>query len=145
MKIVISNDHGALELKKEVLAWCAKKGIEVADVGVNENVSVDYPDMAEKAVSEFRKGGSDFGILLCGTGIGISIAANKMKGIRCALLGDLFSAEMCKAHNDANFIAFGGRIKYPVPVTDMIEKYMATKYEGGRHQTRLDKIAKLER
>ena len=114
-------------------------------MGVNSDDPVDYPDIAVIACNEFKKGGYDFGILLCGTGIGISITANKIKGIRCALIHDLFTAEMAKAHNDANFIAFGGRVKYCVPVTEMIEKFMETKFAGDRHLRRVGKIMEAEK
>jgi ribose 5-phosphate isomerase B len=97
------------------------------------------------ACNEFKKGGYEFGILLCGTGIGVSISANKIKGIRCALLGDLFSAEMAKAHNNANFIAFGGRIKYAVPVEAMIKKFMETTFAGNRHERRIAKMMAIEK
>ena len=113
-------------------------------MGVNSDDSVDYPDIAVTACEEFKKGGYDFGILLCGTGIGMSITANKIKGIRCAQVHDLFTAEMAKAHNDANFIAFGGRVKYSVPVIKMIEKFMDTKFAGDRHIRRVDKIMDVE-
>jgi ribose 5-phosphate isomerase B len=140
MRIVIANDHGAVELKMDIAKALRDRGHEVENLGVDGAESVDYPDMAKLATDRFLSGGFDFGILLCGTGIGISMAANKVAGIRCALVHDLFSAEMSKAHNDANFIAFGGRIAYAVPVIDMIEKYMATTYEGGRHARRVGKI-----
>jgi len=105
---------------------------------------VDYPDMALAACNEYKKGGYDFGIVLCGTGIGISIAANKVKGIRCALIGDLFSAQMAKEHNNANFIAFGGRIKYAVPVPRMIEKFIRSSFAGERHERRIAKMMAIE-
>ena len=114
-------------------------------MGVNSDKSVDYPDIALTTCEEFKKGGYDFGILLCGTGIGMSIAANKIKGIRCAQVFDLFTAEMAKEHNDANFIAFGGRIKYSVPVINMIEKFMETKFAGDRHSRRVSKMMDLEK
>jgi len=113
-------------------------------MGTEGPASVDYPDVALAACDEFKKGGYDFGILLCGTGIGVSIAANKVKGIRCALIYDLFSAEMAKAHNNANFIAFGGRIQYAVPVTEMIDKFMNTTFSGSRHERRIAKIMAIE-
>jgi len=108
--------------------------------GVDTTASVDYPDIARKAAAAYLGGRYDFGILCCGTGIGISIAANKVPGIRCALVFDLFMAEMCKCHNDANFLAFGGRITYHTPVIDMIEKFMSSEFEGGRHAVRVNKI-----
>jgi ribose 5-phosphate isomerase B len=144
-KIVIASDHGAVKLKSEIITFLKTKNCEVKDMGVNSEESVDYPDIAVLACNEFKKGGYDFGILLCGTGIGVSITANKIKGIRCALIGDLFTAEMAKAHNDANFIAFGGRVKYSVPVTEMIEKFMETEFAGDRHARRVAKIMDAEK
>ncbi len=145
MRILIANDHGAVELKKSIMAHLESKGHEVRNLGVDTGDSVDYPDIAEKAAREYLKGGWDFGILLCGTGIGISIAANKIKGIRCALVHDAFTAEMTRRHNDANFIALGGRVTYAVPPTDIVDAFMAATFEGGRHQARVDKIAALEK
>jgi ribose 5-phosphate isomerase B len=144
-KIVIASDHGAVALKSEIIAFLKTKNCEVNDMGVNSEDSVDYPDIAVTACNEFKKGGYDFGILLCGTGIGVSITANKIKGIRCALIQDLFTAEMAKAHNDANFIAFGGRVKYSAPVTKMIEKFMETEFAGDRHSRRVAKIMAAEK
>jgi ribose 5-phosphate isomerase B len=144
-KIVIASDHGAVGLKSEIIAFLNKRNLEVKDMGVNCEDSVDYPDVALAACAEYKKGGYDFGILLCGTGIGMSMAANKVKGIRCALLYDLCTAEMAKAHNNANFIAFGGRVKYGVPVTEMIDKFIKTSYGGDdRHKRRIGKIMEIE-
>jgi ribose 5-phosphate isomerase B len=143
-KIVIASDHGAVELKDEIVAFLKNKNFDVTDMGTHGNDAVDYPDMALSACNEFKKGGYEFGILLCGTGIGVSIAANKIKGIRCALLFDLFSAEMSKAHNNANFIAFGGRMKYASPVTEMIEKFISTPFAGDRHERRIAKMMAIE-
>jgi len=144
-KIIIASDHGAVALKSEIISFLKTKNCEVRDMGVNSDDAVDYPDIAVTACNEFKKGGYDFGILLCGTGIGVSITANKINGIRCALIHDLFTAEMAKAHNDANFIAFGGRVKYSVPVTEMIEKFMETKFAGDRHSRRVAKIMDAEK
>ena len=116
----------------------------VKNMGVNSEESVDYPDMAEKTCKEYLKGNYDFGIVCCGTGIGISISANKVDGIRCALPQNIFGAEMSKVHNNANVIAFGGRIEYQDPVNDMIDAYIDAEFEGGRHQRRVDKIMGLE-
>lgn len=143
-KIIIACDHGAVPLKSEIISFLKANQLEVNDMGINTEDSVDYPDIAILACNEFKKGGYDFGILLCGTGIGISITANKIKGIRCALIHDLFTAEMAKAHNDANFIAFGGRVKYNVPVTQMIEKFMSTEFAGDRHLRRVEKMMAAE-
>ncbi|KQC07283.1 MAG: ribose 5-phosphate isomerase [Smithella sp. SDB] len=143
-KIIIASDHGAVTLKDEILSFLKTKNCDVKDMGVNSEDPVDYPDVSVLACNEFKKGGYDFGILLCGTGIGVSMTANKVKGIRCALIHDLFTAEMAKAHNDANFIAFGGRVKYIFPVTKMIEKFMETKFAGDRHIRRVAKIMDAE-
>ena len=143
-KIIIASDHGAVSLKKDIISFLKSNNCEVKDLGVNTEDSVDYPDVALAACNEFKKGGYDFGILLCGTGIGMSIAANKVKGIRCAQVYDLFTAEMAKAHNNANFIAFGGRVKYFVAVNDMIDKFMNTDFSGDRHERRIAKIMDIE-
>jgi ribose 5-phosphate isomerase B len=143
-KIIIASDHGAVDLKNEIISFLKTKNCAVKDMGVQSEDSVDYPDVAVLACEEFKTGGYDFGILLCGTGIGMSIVANKIKGIRCAQVFDLFTAEMAKAHNDANFIAFGGRVKYSMPVTQMIEKFMNTSFAGDRHQRRVTKIINFE-
>ena len=144
-RVVIGSDHGAFDLKERIKKHLENKGYEVKDTGTLEEESVDYPDMAENACREFLKGVYEFGIVCCGTGIGISIAANKIDGIRCGLIHDLFTAEKCKAHNNVNFIAFGGRLDYiDVSVEQMIDKYIDTEFEGDRHQRRLDKITALE-
>ena len=144
-KIIIASDHGAVDLKSKIISFLKTKNCEMNDMGVNSDDSVDYPDIAVAACEEFKKGGYDFGILLCGTGIGMAITANKIKDIRCAEVFDLFTAEMAKAHNDANFIAFGGRVKYSVPVTQIIEKFMDTKFAGDRHARRVTKIMDIEK
>lgn len=140
MRIVIANDHGAVALKNEIAAGLKARGHEVVNLGVDEEASVDYPDIAVRATDEYRKGGYDFGILCCGTGIGIGIAANKQKGIRCAEVFDLFTADLCKRHNNANFLSFGGRVSYSVPVLEIIDAYMKAKFEGGRHARRVQKL-----
>jgi sugar-phosphate isomerases, RpiB/LacA/LacB family len=143
-KVIIASDHGAITLKSEIISFLKTKSYEIKDMGVQSEDSVDYPDIAVAACQEFNKGGYDFGILLCGTGIGMSIAANKVRSIRCAQVFDLFTAEMAKAHNNANFIAFGGRVKYPVPVSDMIEKFLNTTFAGDRHERRIAKMMAIE-
>lgn len=143
-RIIIASDHGAVKLKADIIAFLKTKNCDVKDMGVAGEDPVDYPDIAVAACMEFKKGGYDFGILLCGTGIGVSITANKINGIRCALIHDLFTAEMAKAHNDANFIALGGRVQYAVPVTKIIEKFMETKFAGDRHSRRVAKIMNAE-
>ncbi|RKX83017.1 MAG: ribose 5-phosphate isomerase B [Spirochaetes bacterium] len=142
--VVIGADHGAFELKAIIIDHLQKKGFSVKNMGVDTSDSVDYPDMAEKTCKEYLSGNYDFGIVCCGTGIGISISANKVDGIRCALPQNIFAAEMSKVHNNANFIAFGGRIKYSESVLDMVDAYINADFEGGRHQRRVDKIMELE-
>ena len=144
MNIVIANDHGAVELKKRLAQWLLKKGHSVKNLGVDTEDRVDYPDMAALAVKEFSKGGYDFGILMCGTGIGISMAANRFKGIRCALVHDSFTSLMAKEHNNANFIAFGGRVLYKEKPEDILEVYMNASFQGGRHEQRIEKLDTLE-
>jgi len=143
MKILLSNDHGAVELKHRVSEYLRSKGHDIVDLGVNSEESVDYPDKGEEAGRVFMAGRYDLGIVFCGTGIGISIAANKVKGVRCAVVHDLFTAEMAKAHNNANFLAFGGRVDYKTPVEAMIDKFLETAFEGGRHGRRVDKLNAL--
>ena len=145
MRIVIANDHGAVALKKELVAWLKAGGHEVVNLGVDIEDRVDYPDMAGAACAEFKKGGYDFGVLLCGTGIGMSIAANKVSGIRCALVHDLYTASMAREHNDANFLAMGGRVEYAVPPVDILASYMGADFQGGRHAERVAKIEEMER
>ncbi|HWR12160.1 MAG TPA: ribose 5-phosphate isomerase B [Rectinemataceae bacterium] len=140
MNIVIANDHGAVDLKKRLLQWLQKKGHAVKNLGVDSEDRVDYPDIAALAVQEYSKGGYDFGILLCGTGIGISIAANRHRGIRCALVHDSFTALMAKEHNNANFLAFGGRVQYREKPEDILEVFMNASFQGGRHEQRIEKL-----
>lgn len=144
-KVVISNDHGAVELSKQLAEHLKERGYEVNHLGVFANDSVDYPDMAKVACTEFLKGGYEFGIVCCGTGIGISISANKIDGIRCALPQNVFAATMAKSHNNANFIAFGGRIDYPETPVSMLDAFIDAQAESGRHANRVDKIMALER
>ena len=140
MNIVIANDHGAVDLKKKLVQWLTKQGHKVKNLGVDTEDRVDYPDMAALAIEEYGKGGYDFGILLCGTGLGISMAANRHKGIRCALVHDSFTALMAKEHNDANFIAMGGRVQYKEKPEDILEVYMNATFQGGRHAERIAKL-----
>ena len=146
MKIVIGCDHGALELKetvKEVLKEFPEA--EVQDMGTYTAESVDYPEIAEKVCKEIVNGSAEKGILLCGTGIGISMAANKIKGIRAALCSDVFSARMSREHNNANVLAMGGRVVGPRPASEIVRAWMTTEFSHGeRHQRRIDKMMALE-
>ncbi|SRR5690554_1962691 len=143
-KVVIANDHGAVELAGTLVEYLKKMGYEVTYLGTATEDAVDYPDMAQAAAEEFKKGGYEFGILLCGTGIGISISANKIDGIRCALVHSTFTAQMAKRHNDANFIALGGRVIYREDVEDILDAFIDATFEGDRHQRRVDKMMALE-
>ncbi len=143
--ILLAADHGGVTLKDEVKAYLQDKGYEVKDLGVFSEESADYPDKAKEGALEYLKGGYSFGILFCGTGIGISIAANKVAGIRCALPQNIFAATMAKEHNNANFLAFGGRIEYGESVIDMIDAYMRVEHDPtSRHARRVEKIMALD-
>ena len=143
MKIAIGADHGATELKQVLTDYLTEKGHEV-NCYFEVNGSVDYPDVAEETVKHILNGENDFGVLLCGTGIGISIAANKIDGIRAALCSEEFSARMAKIHNNANVICMGGRVTGPELAKSILDAYMSVEFEGGRHKMRVDKITNLE-
>ncbi len=145
MKITIGSDHGAVQLKEEVKMVLKEYDVEVKDVGTFGTDSVDYPDIAEKVCGDVVSGKADRGIVLCGTGIGISIAANKIKGIRCALCNDVFSAKMSRQHNDANVLAMGGRVLGFGPAGEIVRAFVEGKFEGGRHERRVNKIMALEK
>jgi len=146
MKIVIASDHGAFQLKQQIVEFLqTQEGVELLDVGTNnETQSVNYPDFAAKAVQAIRDGKAERGIILCGTGIGISIAANKFKGIRAALCHDAYTARMSRLHNNANILAFGGRTTGIEIAKEMVTIWLTTRYEGNRHQNRLDLISAIE-
>ena len=144
MKITIGSDHAATALKDEVKKVLAEFDIEVKDVGTFGTDRVDYPDIAEKVCADVTSGAADRGIVLCGTGLGISIAANKIKGIRCALCGDVYSAKMSREHNNANVLAMGGRVLGFGLAGEIVRAWMTTDFAGGRHQQRIDKITALE-
>lgn len=140
MKIAIGNDHAATDYKNEIVKFLEKEGHEVINLGTDSHESVDYPVFAKKVCNVVVKKEADFGILLCGTGIGVSIAANKVKGIRAALLYNEYSARLTKQHNNANVIAFGARVMGIDLILSCIKAYMESEYEGGRHQRRIDML-----
>ncbi len=144
MKIAIGCDHGGIVLKQAVIKAIEEVGCTYVDMGTYSTDSCDYPDYAEKVANAVINKEADKGILMCGTGIGISIAANKVNGIRCAHVTDIFSAEMCAEHNNANIMALGGRISSEESAYEMVKKYLTTAFAGGRHQLRLDKITNIE-
>ena len=144
MKIAIGCDHGALELKNKVIAHLTAKGYEVVNFGTDTLDSCDYPDFAALAARAVASGECDKGIVLCTTGIGVSISANKIKGIRCALLSDVMSARMTRQHNDSNVMALGAAVVGPMLALEIVDTWLGAEFEGGRHQRRVDKIMALE-
>ena len=137
MNITIGSDHGAVALKDEVkMVLKEYEDIKVTDVGTFGTESVDYPDIAEKVCADVTSGKADLGIVLCGTGIGISIAANKVKGIRCALCNDVYSAKKAREHNNANVLAMGGRVLGFGPAGEIVRAFVESSFEGGRHARR---------
>lgn len=145
MNITIGSDHGAVALKDEVkMVLKEYEDIKVTDVGTFGTQSVDYPDIAEKVCADVTSGQADFGIVLCGTGIGISIAANKVKGIRCALCNDVYSAKKAREHNNANVLAMGGRVLGFGPAGEIVRAFVESSFEGGRHERRVNKIMAIE-
>ena len=140
MKIVAAADHGGFEMKNQIVEDLRKQGFAVEDLGTNSADSVDYPDFAEKATAKVLAGQADLGILGCGTGIGISIAANRHKGIRAAILYDDYVAKVAREHNNANVLCFGGRTMTTEDVLRRIGIFLKAAYEGGRHDRRLCKL-----
>ena len=138
--IIIGADHAAYDLKETVKAFLLDKGIDVQDVGTNGKQSVDYPDFGIKVAAAVAKGKFKRGILLCGTGIGMAIVANKFPKVRAALCNDVFSATMSRRHNDANILVLGGRIIGDILALEIVRTWIETPFEGGRHQIRIDKI-----
>ena len=145
MKIALGSDHGGLQLKQSLIPYLEGRSIQVADAGTTTADSVDYPDYAERVALMVANGEADAGILVCGTGIGISIAANKMPGIRAALVTDEFMARMAREHNNANVLVLGGRVLDESKGRDLVGAWLDASFEGGRHQARLDKISALEK
>ncbi|GAB3058168.1 ribose 5-phosphate isomerase B [Salinicoccus sesuvii] len=140
MKVIIASDHGGFNLKASVVAALREKGVEITDFGPDSSDSVDYPDYARPVAEKVASGEFDRGILVCGTGIGMSISANKVKGIRCALVHDTFSAKATRAHNNSNMLAMGERVIGPGLAQDIVDVWLSTDYEGGRHERRVCKI-----
>ncbi len=145
MKIALGCDHGGLEHKNAIGEFLKEAGHEVVDFGIYEQVSVDYPDIAKKVCESIIKGETERGILVCGTGIGMSIAANKYKGIRAAACSEHFSAKYTRLHNNSNVLCLGGRVIGVGTAIELAELFVNTEFEGGRHQNRIDKIAEIEK
>ncbi len=144
MKIVIGCDHGGFEHKNAIVEHLKKRGLEVVDCGIYENSSVDYPDIAVKVCEKITSGECKLGFLVCGTGIGMSLAANKIKGIRAAACSEHFSAKYTRLHNNSNILCLGGRVIGIGTALELADIFIDTEFEGGRHQTRVDKITAIE-
>lgn len=144
MKIALGSDHGGFELKGIIKDWLLAHDYKVEDFGTYDTLSCDYPDSAASVARAIVAGDAQLGILICGTGIGMSIAANKVHGIRAALCHDSFSAKMSRAHNNANVLALGQRVIGTGLALDIVETWLAGEFEGGRHQRRIDKMTALE-
>lgn len=142
--IAIGCDHGGIDLKNEIVAYLKDANVEFKDFGIFSKQSVDYPDIAYPVAKSVVSGECEKGILICGTGIGMSMAANKVKGIRAAVCGDHFSAKYTRLHNDANIMCLGARVIGAGLALELVDLFLNTEFEGGRHKTRIDKIADIE-
>ena len=144
MKISIASDHGGFDLKEDLRQWLAGLGHEVVDFGCQGHDSCDYADFCEPAARAVAEGKCDRGIVICTSGIGASITANKVKGVRCALCSEPWSAQMTRRHNDANMLGLGAGCVGPLMARQIVEAFLSWEFEGGRHQRRIDKIAAVE-
>lgn len=144
MRIAIGSDHAGYQLKETIKSHLAGSGVEVDDLGTTGEASVDYPDYAAAVARQVASGASDLGVLVCGTGIGMAISANKVRGIRAASVESLEAARLSRAHNDANVLTLGARITPSDLALGIVRTFLATPFDGGRHQRRVDKITALE-
>ena len=144
MRIAIGCDHAGYTLKPAIVRYLTSKNIEVLDQGTHSTDSVDYPDFAQKVAVAVLNGSADYGILICGTGLGMAISANKISGIRAVTVTEPFSAEMARAHNDANVLTMGSRVIGSDIAIRITEVFISTRFEGGRHSKRIDKISLIE-
>ncbi len=144
MKVAVASDHGGVHIRQEILSMLTEMEIEAVDFGCEGTASVDYPDFAVVVAEKVAAGEFDRGILICGTGIGMSIAANKVAGIRCALVHDTFSAKATREHNDSNVLAMGERVIGPGLAIEIARVWLTTAFEGGRHESRINKITAIE-
>ncbi len=143
-KIAMGNDHTAVEMKQEIKAYVEAKGYEVIDFGTNETASCDYPEYGEKVGRAVAAGEADYGIAICGTGIGIGIAAGKVKGVRVCTCSEPYSAKLSRMHNDSNVLTFGARVVGVEMAKMIVDEWLDNQYEGGRHQRRVDQLMKIE-
>lgn len=145
MKVYIANDHAAVDLKNELMDYVKSLGFEPINLGTDTSESVNYPIYAEKAAKAVLADAGSLGILICGTGVGMSLAANKVHGIRAAAVSEVYSAKLTRMHNDANILCIGARVIGSETAKMIVEAFLTTPFEGGRHQTRVDMITALER
>ncbi len=143
--LAIGSDHGGFALKQEVKKHLEERGIEYKDWGCYDESSCDYPEMASRVATAIQRGEAELGLLFCGTGLGISMAANKYDGIRAACCSDYFSAKFTRVHNDANILCLGGRVLGAGLACELVDVFLDTPFEGGRHQRRIDQITEIER
>ena len=143
-KIAIASDHGGFDLKENIIAFLLKKGLEIDNLGAHSTDSVDYPDYGIKLAQAITDKKFVRGILICGTGVGMSIVVNRFPGIRGALCSDVYTAKMCREHNDSNVLIMGGRVIEVSLAIEILETWLNTEFEGGRHQRRLDKIKNID-
>ena len=144
-KVAVGCDHAAPDMKNEVVAYLRDKGYDVTDIGVNSTASCDYPVIAHELCTKIQDGSHKMGILICGTGIGMSMAANKHHGIRAACCSETYSAELTRKHNDANVLCFGARVVGLGTALALVDAFLETEYEGGRHQRRVDLVNQIEK
>jgi len=145
MRLIVGSDHAGFALKEQMKAYLQQQGNDVTDVGTESESSVDYPDYAEQVGKAVAAGDADFGILVCGSGLGMAIAANKVPGVRAVQLMDIEMAKMARMHNDANVVTLAGRYTEPTKAEAVLDTFLSTPFEGGRHQMRVDKITAIER
>ena len=144
MKLVIGNDHAAVELKNEIKAYLEEKGHEMINIGTDTHDSCNYPEYGEKAGRMVAAGEADGGVLICGTGVGISLAANKVKGVRACVCSEPYTAKLSRMHNDSNVLAFGARVVGVELAKMIVDEWLNASFEGGRHQRRVDMIMDIE-
>lgn len=143
-KLVIGNDHAAVALKNEIMEYLSGKGYEVINIGTDSTESFPYPVSGYRAAKMVAAGEADAGILICGSGLGISLAANKVKGIRCCVCSEPYTAKLSRMHNDSNMLAFGARVVGPDMAKMIVDEWLGASFEGGRHQVRVDMITQIE-
>jgi len=145
MRVIIGSDHAGFELKEELRTYLTEQKVEVVDAGTHSEQPVDYPDIGSRVAEKVSRGEFDRGVLICGTGIGMSVVANRFPGVRAALCHDLYTARISREHNDANLLVLGGRLTGKGLAREILKVWLETEFEGGRHQKRLEKIASLEK